>query len=389
MRHHLLLLLAACGGPAEAPVQPGYADLTCTPADNAEPMPQSARAYAERCAEHGLGLPPTVACEDGVRVPTLVDGVEVSETPPGCDTSSMLKPDCSVGSTIQRVVGRDADGNALEDVTWVAFCRAAEETAASSVQMIGYHEGTGATCFFEANEGPDSLLGERLGRDEDGYLTGQMPGPGESDFDRAFLPAPGQCVACHQNNPFIRNPWLDQARMPEDPSEPVLPALGASSPYYVVGGASWDMRTLHIEGNACQTCHRIGMEIDRRFAANGFDVNSYMPPEAPGSMSADYQALLDCWTEGPENTPGCDWVIPPAGDCEGGLVDERYPYAAYTFNLAGVDDDAGKGDGGKGDDGGVPTCPDDFDPAASCTEGTFCGLGDDIWYCEDGAWQSK
>ena len=106
---------------------------------------------------------------------------------------------------------------------------------------------------------------------------------------------------------------------------PVLPTVGAHSPYYVVGGADWDMRTIHIEGNACLTCHRIGMEIDQTFMENGFDVNTYMPPYAPGSMSEDYQALLDCWLNGPEATDGCAWIIPPAGDCAGGIVGQIIP----------------------------------------------------------------
>lgn len=361
-----------------APTDSGAPSEDTCVVDNTADMPSTATAYAALCAEHGLGVPPTIRCDDGERVPTLVDGEEVFESPLSCDSTSMLKTECTVGSKIQRFEGRDADGSALPDVTWVGFCRAAEATAASSVQLIGYHEGTGATCFFEANETRNSVLPERLGRDENNGLTGQMPAYNDPDFDRAFVPAPVQCVQCHQNNPFIRNPWLEGARLPEDPSEPVVPAYGAQSPYYVVGGADWDMRTIHIEGNACLSCHRIGMELDRIFAANGFDSNTYMPPSAPGSLEADYQALIDCWTAGPEATPGCDWVVPPAGDCEGGVVGEDYPYASNDFNRGG-------GTGG-GEDS--ETCPDDFDPTEDCApDGSKCQAGDGTWWvCESGAW---
>ena len=51
------------------------------------------------------------------------------------------------------------------------------------------------------------------------------------------------------------------------------------------------------------------MEVERIFANNGFEVNTYMPPGAPGSMQADFDALLNCWQKGPENTAGCEWVI--------------------------------------------------------------------------------
>jgi len=259
--------------------------------------------------------------------------------------------------------------------------------------MIAHHYTTGATCFFEANEGKDSYLKETIGRDEFNGLTGQMPAPNDPNFDRAFIPAPGQCVQCHQNNPFIRNPWLDGARLPDQPSVPVLPTVGALSPYYVVGGAEWDMRTIHIEGNTCLSCHRIGMEIEQIFKGNGFDVNTYMPPQAPGSMEKDYQALLNCWQNGPEATPGCEWIIPPAGDCKGGIVGTDYPHAATYFNQPG------KSTGDKGDDKDKGKGDDDFDECEepvlvgeSCTGEIFetvCTRDGKWFWCEDGIWQSK
>jgi hypothetical protein len=100
----------------------------------------------------------------------------------------------------------------------------------------------------------------------------------------------------------------------------------------VVGGADWDMRTIHIEGNSCLGCHRIGMEIEQIFASNGFDVNTYMPPYAPGTMADAYDELLTCWLDGPADTEGCEWVVPPAGECAGGIVGDDYPCASASFN---------------------------------------------------------
>ena len=362
----------------------GRADPSCSPPDNPAVMPSTAREYAVLCAEHGLGIPPTVNCDDAVRVPTTVEGQEVFETPDVCDHTSMLKPSCTLGSKIGRVQGRDEGGVILPDVVWVYFCRAAANTSDSSVQMIGYHYTSGATCFFEANEGPQSYLREVLGRDEFNGLTGQMPAPDEPLFDRAFIPAPIQCVECHQNNPFIRNPWLDAARLPERPTEPVLPTLDARSPYYVVGGAAWDMRTIHIEGNACLSCHRIGMEIDQIFMDNGFNVNTYMPPSAPGSMMDDYQALLECWSQGPESTPGCEWVIPPAGDCEGGTVGVDYPYASTDFNQVGRDETSDDFEGDECPPSAVVGDPCEGDPLS-----TACTRGEEWLWCEGGRWRSK
>ena len=45
-----------------------------------------------------------------------------------------------------------------------------------------------------------------------------------------------------------------------------------------------------------------------------------MPPDSPGTYDNDYNQLIDCYNNGPENTPGCHWVIPPGGDCNSEIV---------------------------------------------------------------------
>jgi len=110
---------------------------------------------------------------------------------------------------------------------------------------------------------------------------------------------------------------------------------GRDVPYYVVGGSGWDMRTIHIEGNRCLGCHSAPMEISQIFEAAQLEVNGFMPPHAPGSMADDYQELVDCWLAGPENTPGCDWVVPSAQGREGGIVGDDYPHKSDYFNQPG------------------------------------------------------
>ena len=57
--------------------------------------------------------------------------------------------------------------------------------------------------------------------------------------------------------------------LPDNPEEPVLPIVnGANAPYWVVGHSDWDMRTIHMDDNACLTCHRantgmIGLGLGR------------------------------------------------------------------------------------------------------------------------------
>ena len=353
--------LEAAGAAACAPEQ--------TPVTEARnpgtPMPFLATEYAAMC-EPELGRVPRVACDDGVLIPILVDGVEVFEDPGNhaCDNPDGLRGGCSPGSRLGHVEGRDAAGNPLPQVSWVYFCRSVgpenlERHGWGSVQMIGYNRRSGATCFFEAADGRKSLPEDHPANSEiqdqrpwvsfDGHrMVGQMPGPDDPDFNDAFMPPPPadmnrdgepdvvQCVQCHQSGPFIHDPFMDSARDPDDPGRPVMPEItGRDVPYYVVGGSGWDMRTIHIEGNRCLGCHSAPMEISQIFEAAQLEVNSFMPPHAPGSMADDYQELVDCWLAGPENTPGCDWVVPSAQGREGGVVGDDYPHKSDYFNQPG------------------------------------------------------
>ena len=158
------------------------------------------------------------------------------------------------------------------------------------------------------------------------------------EFNRAFI-TPGniQCVQCHQNEPFITNSFINAAKIPGT-RENVVPILDQDSPYYVIGGENWDMRTIHIKGNGCFDCHRVGMNTMTMFMKNGWDPNEHMPPHDPGSLADDLQELLDVWWKGPDNTPGAEWIIPPARGKDRQIVREDYPYQA-AFNRPGTKDE--------------------------------------------------
>ena len=248
------MMSAAATGQGLAP-----ADSLCVPG-NETPMPESARAYAAMC-EPELGVAPTVDCGAGVPIPITKGGVEVFEDPGlhACDNPSLQVGDCMPGSSVQRHQGRSADGAPRPEVVWVSFCRhdGRDDIAAAdipdSVQMIGYNQETGATCFFESGDNSPWTFVDASNR-----LRGILPGPDEPEFDQAYTVPGIQCVVCHQADPFIHNPWIKGARLPEDPRQPVLPVLRSKNPpYYVIGGANWDMRTIHIEDNGCLGCHRI------------------------------------------------------------------------------------------------------------------------------------
>lgn len=299
----------------------------CVPRDVAPDMPATATAYADLCSRL-LGEIPVADCGEGVRIPIYVDGEEVFETPADgvCDDAG-FKGACDVGSTIRRQEGQTAEGEPLPDVVWVTFCRAVDLTwepgGLGSVQMIGYDSVNGATCFFES---PDALGSQAqttwVSLNSEGILDGELPGPGHADYDNAWIPPPAPCSECHHNDPFVHNPWIDGAKLPEDPTQPVLPVLATTtSPYWVMGGPYWDLRTPHIEGNTCVGCHRIGMGTIDIFEflvpyGGGVIVSEFMPPYAPGTHSEDLEALRACWEQGPDNTPNCEWVNPPGEYCD-------------------------------------------------------------------------
>jgi len=318
--------------PATAADQP----LTTIPDDfvnNSTGAKGSAYDYAKMIEPH-LGIPPIVDCGEAIEMPVFVDGVKITGNPGlhNCDNPSLQVGDCMSGSSLQRYEGKMANGTPLPHVVWVGFCRhdgrdTEQYDIPDSVQLIGYNTITGATAFFESGDTkPWTYVDPATNR-----LLGKLPGITDpANFNKAYTtPGRTQCVACHQNDPFVHHAFIDGARLPGDPNQPVVPNLSGrktnNRPYWVIGASNWDMRTIHIEGNGCLKCHRIGMKTLEEFMGDHWDPNEHMPPNKPGSLSKDFEQLLDCWKNGPENTPGCDWVIPPIGDGEGEFAGDDYP----------------------------------------------------------------
>ena len=302
-------------------------------------FPKTAFAYA-LMVEPELGVPPRVNLDKSVEIPLYIKGVQAyGNLGRSCDNPSFLGKDTVSGSTLQRYEGRTADGKPLPDVVWVAFGRnssSSHKYVVGSVQMIGYNKKTGATAFFESSDriGPWVTLDKGTLR-----MRGEMPWIDEPrEFNRAFrTPGNTQCVQCHQNEPFITNSFINAAKIPGT-KESVVPILNQDSPYYVIGGENWDMRTMHIKGNACFECHRVGMSTMTMFMKNGWDPNEHMPPHDPGSLAGDLQELLDAWRKGPDNTPGAEWIIPPARGKGRLVVGDDYQYKS-AFNRPGARDE--------------------------------------------------
>ena len=312
------------------------AESGCRPPNNSHGIHGTAMEYV-RMIEPELGVPPKVDCGDGVEIPIYVDGEKFTGDPGihCCDNPSLQMGDCMSGSSLQRYEGRTREGQPLPHVVWVSFARhdgrdnVFGTDVGDSVQMIGYNKKTGATAFFESGDNSKWTYVDP----DTNRLLGKLPWIDEPEaFNRAFR-APGsiQCVECHQADPFIHNPFIDAAKLPGS-NEPVVPRIKDDhAPYYVIGASDWDMRTIHVEGNSCLDCHRMGMKTIEEFVEDGWEPNEHMPPRKPGSLKEDFEELLEVWIKGPENVPGAEWIIPPAGDCDKQIVGEDYPYKA-EFN---------------------------------------------------------
>ena len=319
----------------------------CIPFNDIDPIPFNTTDYAEMCIDY-MGVPPTVDCGDGVPIAVYVDGVSMhSDQPQGeCDHTD-FKGGCFVGSRVGRIEGVNLNGEPMPEVIWVYFCRSAgqdyfDEYGIVSVQMIGYNTETGATCFFESPDAVgDMTQSEYLEFDQNGLLDGQLPAFGTIEFDQAWhSPAVSQtnCISCHTSDPFIHDPWIDQAKLPNDTSQSVVPELATPDlPYFAVGGygSEWDNRSIDIQGNQCLSCHRSNMILAyENFEALGHVmINDFMPPHDPGSLAEDYNELIECWINGPENTDGCDWVIPPGGNCESQILAIQNNQIPNDFSL--------------------------------------------------------
>ena len=361
-------------------------------------VPDTATEYAAMIEPH-LGVVPTVNAEEMVEIPLYRNGEQVygSFNTNQIDNPARLggKPTIS-NSALQRYEGVSASGAPMPEVVWIAFRRIGDlnpQNLIGSIQLIGYNTQTGATAFFESVGGINMApwLSATARPQGDLAITGVMPGPDDPDqFNQAyFFDQQTQCVQCHQNDPFITNPFITAAQIPGS-EEPVIPILGKDAPYYVLGGHNWDMRTLDVDGNACLSCHRAGMStLAEAFLPAGYDVDQHMPPSDPGSLAASYAALVEAWNAGPENTPGARWVIPPACEDPGEniVVDSDYPHSA-SFNTVPIDGTGGGGGGGGGGGDEDPECPPEFDPKSSCTDGDKCLLDGTWYYCDGGVWFS-
>lgn len=301
-------LLGACTAAEEFPDEAEVSVATTAAAIEVEPPvcdtpnpEETSTEYTAACVTAlELNGPEDLAfdCDDpskSVEVPETnpVKVLERTQEVTYCDRPNVLNGECDPGSRFQVV--RDVETKDKRGrVQIVAHCRkrALGPGQFQDIAMIGYNSVTGDTCFWQNTlTAMSGDMRKRIPGTPAGDKVWQTP-KGVSDTG---------CIACHDNGPFIRSPYLSQLKSTpiterkvkegnppttRDPSSEqsdirfaqeqaakfgsTLPGsrqdgFNKAEPYRFVGKAFQGWKTYGIslsEGgrqNDCLGCHRMGL----------------------------------------------------------------------------------------------------------------------------------
>jgi len=227
---------------------------------------ENLEAYAKRCDE-AIGITvPDFICDAGTLVPTEhhqpnSDGSRASYRPKqACDRPNQLNQECDPGSRFQVLPGSN------ERAFAVAHCRKQGLDAGEwgDIAVIQHNRENGATCFYQAlADWEDERTRERVTTPLKGDVKAPSKGTSAWPWLTPDKTAHIGCVACHDNGPIFRSPYL--SRVVKD-GHALLPGAGDGTsnndqPYHFVGTdfASWRAYKVEVRQNACNDCHRMGV----------------------------------------------------------------------------------------------------------------------------------
>ncbi len=237
----------------------------------AGPLPEIVK-YGQICADK-LGPIPSFSCnDDGQVLPITVTQpngtVTTPTTPvPKCDRPIYLGTGdnnyCKPFARIGRLKTK-------EGVETTFICRqygqvpGADHPLFNDVAIVQHSTVTGETCWFQAlssNSGP--LYGKRVPPPTELVRPDGLD-PRAKNAEQFWLTPQGtagiNCVNCHDSDPFMHSPYVDQVRQ----GDSTLVASSPRSKYIMLGPqfgfGNWPTAyNVTPSGNAlCDTCHRIG-----------------------------------------------------------------------------------------------------------------------------------
>ena len=335
--------------------------------------------YGERCSQAIGYFKPFSCVDDGRTVPITVDGVEQTNFVDKCDRPQYLPIGSTQCATYTRV-GRlklytdKTYTKERTDSTAVFFCRHYEDTATFTpiedrvgptypyfhdVAVVEQNKPTGKTCFLQAlgggrgqGEKDEDLFGMRVPpptetNEEFAAATtaeqktkGAQPAWGDAGFGGFWL-APaniGQihCISCHDSDPFMHSPWIDQMKVLDasgKPTDELLVPSNPDGPYSIIGAdieefMAWDTSySVKTADAGCESCHRIGsMGTCRDWSRDAFPLHD----EGTEAANSEYYDLnsKDEWAT---KHPNHHWMPPPTDDADWASSLETYKTSAQQL----------------------------------------------------------
>ncbi len=328
-------------------------------------MIASTEAYADLCVAELGDIPffPRLAdgdwgtfdCTEATVLPTTVTDASGKVTHPSTEVSQCDEPQYIYDLCEPNAVDGETNGPRVtsaandEGTHWVLLCRKAreEEGAYNDIAMIGHNPYTGKTCFFQ-NALYSRTDGVHVPHPADRNASTDSPQTSTSLWSgiHGGVGSGIQCANCHDADPFIHTPWIDQAK--RDDGQPVVPKMGENedfvlgfndAPYSIVNleGQGWSMHQQLVseEASACTSCHRIGdgrwMDdwidrldgTDRAWTDNvseshrGFDDVFWMPPELEGLSEptwaeSEYGRAIAFIKKCADEPESCKWAPLPS-----------------------------------------------------------------------------
>jgi Bacterial tandem repeat domain 1 len=199
--------------------------------------------YAQKC-DQAIGVTvPDFDCDQGTEVP-ITNAHSQNGVLKSCDRPNRLKGVCDPGSRF-RVLHNSADAFV------VAHCRKQGRGPGryGDIAVIQYNKKNGSTCFYQA-----------LG-DLDGQVKAPSKGQTAWSWETPAQTAAIGCGGCHDNGPLIRSPYLAQVTGPNKLPGAGVTTFNSTEPYRFIGSdfASWKAYKVEVAGNACNGCHRLGV----------------------------------------------------------------------------------------------------------------------------------
>ncbi len=335
----------------------------------------STEAYADACVAELGDIPffprmddgdfGTFNCLDATPIATTVTDLDGNVRLPDeevevCDNPQYIYDSCEPNADPGVTNGpRVTSARNEEGTEWVLLCRKAkeEEGEYNDIAMLGHNPITGKTCFFQ-NALYSRTDGTQIPHPGDREASDESPETSPTLWSgiHGGLGSGIECADCHDSDPFIHTPWIDQAK--RDDGTTIVPKMGEhdnfvlgsnEAPYTIINqhGQNWDMpqQLMNEEAAACTNCHRIGDGrwttdwIDRLDGTDEswmsitteshqtFEDIYWMPPELEGLTEETWDesaygravAFIKGCADDPDS---CDWAPLPRGETE---VDGELP----------------------------------------------------------------